>query len=364
MKIAQHGAVYGVNFGDVLIQRIVAEKLKEKLHADVFFPRGSRSFAKHSKQKIGQLWSLPFCDGVVFGPGGYLGERRHDQNAWNKRLIRYHGYMFKVAKFFKKPIFIFGVGVGPLSDPNTKKLVKDILEYASYIQLRDDESANYAVQIGIDRKRINIIPDVALSIERQKLSNKIYLEGQSNLLNNIEKITVGLHLPIPKEFDGDKSRDLRNDIVNLVESRQDINFVILFDGPKQKIPDDFERSLLNNCNIRKIKYTNPEELLLEISNCKNIITTKLHVGICGVALGVNPICIFTHMKVKRFCEQIGRVDYCVDILDYDIGWLKSRVLALQKVNFVPLDFFLNKARRDIEASFDLLAQSIIDANKK
>lgn len=358
LRIAQHGAVYGRNFGDVLIQVLLARKLTASLNADVFFPRGTREFAVDSQQKVGGLWRLPFADAVVFGPGGYLGERRYGQKAWNRRLQRYHGQMFKGAKLFRRPLFVFGAGVGPLSDPKSRALVRDILDYASFIQLRDEASAEYAAEMGIDRSRISVVPDIALSLDPASLP-EANLARARETLGPMTQPVVGLHLPVSTSFEGANAETLRQDALALVKSQQDITFVLLFDSPTQKLPSGFEQSLLTQPNVVKTYYTNPDDLLAAISLCSHVVTTKLHVGICATALCVNPIGIYFHPKVVRFYSQIARGDFCHDMAGYGSGWLQDAVVRIQKLDPESIVRITAQTRAEVESSFEALTAAIV-----
>ena len=324
MLIAQHGAVYGRNFGDVLIQKQLADELRARLNARVFFPQGTSAFQSDSGGDIRGKWRLPFASFVIFGPGGYLGERRHDKEAWNRRLARFHGSLFRKIRLLRIPSAIFGVGIGPLSDPASRSLVRDILDYSRFIHLRDEDSAAYAADhLGIARERISVGPDIALSLDRGQIPPAARQEVLGTAGTPPGR-RVGIHLPV-SGFAADELDRLAADVAAFAATRRDMQFLLLLDNPGEPFHPRLDRLAEEQENVLRVSYTDPARLLATIESCDCVVTNKLHVGICAAALGCNPIAAYTHPKVIRFYRQIGRERFCVDLAKYESPWI-SKVL--------------------------------------
>lgn len=276
-RIALHGAVYGRNFGDVLIQKLLANQLRTRLAASLFFPAGTRAFAQESQEVIGRRWLLRYVDAVVFGPGGYLGERRDNMEAWQQRFQQYHGGLFHQIKRHKLPLAIFGVGAGPLSDPSSRELVASMLEYAGLIHVRDEESADFAQSLGAAREKLSVGPDIALSIDQN------YLGVEPAPAGNMKGTRVGLHLPLVFGTLSDPYQLLVADVLTLARSYPETSFCLLTDNPGSKFPAPLNR-LLALPNVSFMPYVGTMKLLREIAACNAILTTKLHVAICATAL--------------------------------------------------------------------------------
>jgi polysaccharide pyruvyl transferase WcaK-like protein len=65
-------------------------------------------------------------------------------------------------------------------------------------------------------------------------------------------------------------------------------------------------------NIRIEPFRRPAHVLAEISQCYAIVTTKLHVGICGAVFGKRILSIPRHSKTGRLYRQLGRADVCIE----------------------------------------------------
>ena len=321
--IALHGAVYGENFGDVLISQILADHVRKATEADVFFPFGRKAFANVSKEQTGRIWKLAFAKTAIMGPGGYFGERRHDQAAWNKRFQFYHGGFFRLVKLLRRPLILHGIGVGPLSDPISRELARRIFDYAGLINVRDQKSKDYVLGLGISEQKVNIFPDVALTLKRENVTSK-KMTFETGPQDTSSKKVIGLHLPLPETLSADVFENIVNQVRDLISSQPELRFVILKDGPRQIIHPDMVNVIQGSDRSEDKPYTNPKGLLNDIAHCDAVVTTKLHVGICAAALGVAPISLYSHPKVQRFFQDIGRDEFCQDIMTAPPGWLGTR----------------------------------------
>lgn len=324
-RVALHGAVYGTNFGDVLIQRLLAQNIRALCDADVFYPFGSKAFGEAADVKVGSRLNLVSSDAAVFGPGGYFGERAHHQAQWNKRLTGFHGKFFRWVKVTRTPLLVAGVGVGPLGDRRSRSLVSEILSYACFIQVRDRESKQYAIEFGIEDSRVAVSPDWALSLADERVQISRTGSGQPKG-DPCYLRTVGLHISIPSEVSGTASEALCADIVAFVESHPEFKFLFLSDNRGSKHKPIFSQQFERSPNVEFCFYHNPDKLIDTICLCDAIVTTKLHVGICAAALGILPISVYHHHKVYRFYAQIGLLDCSCALDSYQSPWL-NRVLV-------------------------------------
>lgn len=318
-QIALHGAAYGQNFGDVLILKLLADYLRSEAEAEIFFPFGRRAFSDASGEKVGGLFRLVRAHAAVMGPGGYFGERRTETESWNRRFRHYHGGFYKLIKIIKKPIFIHGVGVGPLSDQSSRELAVRIFEYARHISVRDIESRNWLLEWGISSEKVSVFPDVALTLMSQRKTYQSFANYHHEQSDDTPQ--VGLHLPLPKQLPASAHQSLILEISGLLKSQPNLQLLMLTDDPKQQINKDIITLVKAHGQATIADYISPGKLIADISSCDAVVTTKLHVAICASALGVAPLGLYWHPKVSRFFSMIGRARFCNDILNADGNWL-------------------------------------------
>lgn len=116
------------------------------------FPFGLRSLFKYGfRRSINALRSV---DAVILGGGGLM------QDEYLFACFLWAWQIFWV-KFFRKPLFIYATGVGPLKTWIGKRLTKRIYSYAMGITVRDETSLNYLHRLGLPTDNIEVTADPA-----------------------------------------------------------------------------------------------------------------------------------------------------------------------------------------------------------
>ena len=315
-SIAIHGAVYGRNFGDIIIIETVLKSLARSGHCDVSIPMGFSRFIDYINRGSNVVGRNRYPSVIIFGPGGYLGQPRYNTLRWNIRFMMYHGFIILASFLFRIPVVIHGTGVGPATFHPVRLLMKLLFMRAERIHVRDVESSNYVKELykGVNEDILTFGGDVALALP--------HFYGIEPIDINHVAGVIGIHMPV-----GDKigfPDELADDLLTFVAKHNECKFNILHDGPAQEVHSKL-KGLLSFEHVSNFKFEGPEELISQINQCELIITTKLHVGICAYALGKKIISTYTHPKNKRFFQQIERRDNSVFIEDYQPGWLSGMV---------------------------------------
>ncbi len=313
MKIALHGSYFGRNFGDTLILKLVYDWIKElDPEGTITLPYITSELefneitSQNQKFDLNRIDPKDF-DGLIFGPGGYFGEPPSNFINILKWSIRnYNRHLAWTEKLFRNniPYIIVGVGVGPLSNYFLRKKVIRLFQNAYCISVRDEISKKYLIDWGVSSSKISINFDVALSLKRtySRQSNKnkklgIHLSG--SFLNQYKKLDA---------------------IVNFIERIKNKYLISFIEDNYNQFKEGIGNPLLEafkkqGIAYNIIKYQSPNQTIDDISDMDLIITSKLHMGIVGYALGVPVISLPKHSKTFRFYEQINRQACCIKIND-------------------------------------------------
>ena len=169
MKIGLIGNYGATNIGDNAILSAILKSHskhrfvvfsanpKETAHqfdvdAAPIFPLGFRSFFKYGFRR--PIKALRSVDAVIFGGGGLI------QDEYLFACFLWAWQIFWV-KLFRKPLFIYATGVGPLKTWIGKYLTKQIYSYAMGITVRDKTSLNYLHRLELPTENIEITADPA-----------------------------------------------------------------------------------------------------------------------------------------------------------------------------------------------------------
>src|SRR5699024_10102591 len=115
-----------------------------------------------------------------------------------------------------------------------------------------------------------------------------------------------------------------------------------------KDKDDKLKNILNEKGISLsiIPYQNPDKLINNLQEMDKIITSKLHVGIVGYALGKRTLSIPFHPKTIRFYEQIKREEFCIPVQNINTQLLCDKFEQLNSLvtskNLLFKDAVVNK----------------------
>lgn len=97
-------------------------------------------------------------DGVISGGGSLL------QDVTGMRSVVYYSAIMWLAKLFRKPLFIYAQGIGPLQKKTSEHIVRLTLARSDYVSVRDEESKKLLLRLGL-RRPIDVVPDPVLGID-------------------------------------------------------------------------------------------------------------------------------------------------------------------------------------------------------
>lgn len=104
------------------------------------------------------------CD-VVISKGGHMfyAARRWHVMEWANLFS--HLYPLLVARKLGKPVVLWGHSLGPFADPGARRMASWILSGAKVVGVRESLSYNVALGLGIDSKKVRLIPDLAFAVQ-------------------------------------------------------------------------------------------------------------------------------------------------------------------------------------------------------
>lgn len=325
-KIGLHGSYFVRNFGDTLILQIVKQWIKSySSEIDITLPfvateMEALEILGNDERKDTKIEEL---DGLIFGPGGYFGER--PGNFINKlrwSIRNYKRHIIWNDKLYKHdiPYIIIGVGVGPISFKFLRRRVVKLFNKSKFISVRDEKSKQYLIDWGMESGKINVLPDVALTLQQIKTVNKK------------EKPKVAIHYTNSNLLASGKL----NDFVEFIKYINDKNEICFLEDSKGQFTGTANRGFINalkenGIEIPVIEYRGPSELITSLQDIDKVITSKLHVGIVSYALGKKILSIPLHTKTIRFYNQIKLDEFCVPLNEINTEVLCDK---FEKLDFI------------------------------
>ncbi len=271
------------------------------------------------------------CDLFISGGGSLL------QDVSSANGILYYLGLIWLARFLEKPVMIYAQGVGPVLKTRNKRLTGWILNGVNKITVRDQESKEDLLSLGVQQE-ITVTADPVFCLYKHKVDEKAGLEilarygiRKQQLEQQPEKQSEQQpeeepeQQPKKEKLLGVYLRPWRKNeyLLPLVEALRKMaekGWKLVF-VPMQ-FPADITiareaAQLLRDYNpvVLKEKYS-PAEILSLTSKFDLLLGMRLHSLIMATVTGVPLVGLSYDHKVDRFLRQIGQVAlFSTDNLD-------------------------------------------------
>lgn len=319
-KVIIHGATNTSNFGDILFAYLFFEEcIKQNL--DPYFLQlpiyGIGEFCKKElkyQKKMPIIKSLK-ADALILMSGGYLGDDKVTIKNTIKRYVRYIMWP-RMFQIIGKPVYVLGVGGGPIISKYLKKSIVQLLNNAEIVAVRDIETQRYFYDYGVV-KSIDVTSDTAQIIQKTNLpvlNNDISKQINEKLAG---KKILFLHLVADRKKDEMIKDKIIPAVNRFISKFPEYGVVAGMDSVCKANISDFESFRGIKTSFKYVyNYKESLQLCALLNLCNFVITTKLHVGIVSSALSKSVVAFPTHReKVQRYYKQIGEIDRCVQLLN-------------------------------------------------
>ena len=273
---------------------------------------GLKLFRKNTIKKNKSLELLENADIIVVCGGGFLGGKKLDS------LM--HIYQIYVDTLFKKPVYVMGNSIEPISNKVVKKYTEGVLKRVDYIFAREKITEEYLKKI-LPFNKFCRIPDIAFSLE-DKESEFDYMDKLTKENDIIIGITVrNWNFPNVKDKNKAKENYLKAvaDSMDFIIEKYNSVFVFV---PQVIVEfgDDTEtakeiKKIMKNSNkfvIRNDDYS-PYEIKAMASKCDYFIGTRMHSNIFATSMKIPTTAIAYEKKTNGIMETVNMSDYVVEI---------------------------------------------------
>jgi len=116
---------------------------------------GVKAINRWKMKEIHQL--LKTADGLISGGGSLMQDQK------GMKTIPYYAGVIQIAKWLKKPVFVYAQGMGPINHSLSKLIVRKTFNKVEQITVRDKASQTLLTEIGV-RKETKIVPDPVMGL--------------------------------------------------------------------------------------------------------------------------------------------------------------------------------------------------------
>ena len=173
-RIGISGSYGGLNLGDEAILQSIIAGLRSSLHVDitVFSKDPADTLGRHRVEKAVPVRTmsrdevLPEIEGLdlfILGGGGILFDGEVQEYLREVNMAHERGV----------PVMLYAVGAGPLRDPRNQRLVREALEKAAIVTVRERSAKKVLEDAGVARE-IVVTADPALLLTPEPLPTKTF----------------------------------------------------------------------------------------------------------------------------------------------------------------------------------------------
>lgn len=308
------------NFGDDLIGAVIASELKAQGYAPSVLGLGQENCdylgIACANNKLSSILESSL---IVIGGGGILG-RSGVRSTEEYRLLAAKAAL--LSRLLGKRVVISGVGAGPLELTKSRALVRLACALASKVGVRDQESEQFLVSLGVRPGKIRCGADLALLLE-----DKLVIERKPQAL-------LGFQFDIDsfgQELASTNASALRLGLQQLISSHPD-DKALISNGRRSS-------QLLSGCRgeVTEIRYSHLGRFLSDLSGCRAVLTSHLHIAIAAYAMRIPCFSLYVREKNQRFFRQIGRPDRAVSLQRATAADLERLLAEMQSASWTPYD---------------------------
>ena len=245
------------------------------------------------------IWELGRANLLISGGGSLL------QDATGRWSIPYYTSIIRVAEFLKVPVMFFSQGVGPLTRPSLKKLVKRTLSPVTTLTVRDQQSLQLLNDLGLDHVQLTADPVFFLQpVSEQRIKEILIAE---RIPFNENGPWIGFNAR-PWENQEHYSHEIAIALDEIIKQSKAHIIMMPFQYQNDyEVMYEIMKSMKNKSNVFMIqKEYRADELLGICHQLDLMIGMRLHSLIFALRSGAIPIGISYDPKIDALLARFGR----------------------------------------------------------
>ncbi|MDR0915981.1 MAG: polysaccharide pyruvyl transferase CsaB, partial [Oscillospiraceae bacterium] len=296
VRVAMCGYYGHENAGDEAVMRCVKASVEAVGARDITVlsrsPRETRrryGVAAAGRFNPFAIWrTLRRSDVLVFGGGSLL------QDATSTRSLLYYLQILGLAHLFKCRVMIYANGIGPLTHAKNRARVARAVLRADAVTVRDVESMNELIDLGVPRDRLEVTADPVLLSEIPDAETLNTL--RSNVLGDTERYVVFAVRQSSERVYGEFAR-----LADGISDALDCDIVFL---PMQPQNDEIASRLIAERMEHDARIVTGTQdfaaILAVLSGAETVVSMRLHTMVFAAIVGVPSAGIEVDPKIRAF----------------------------------------------------------------
>lgn len=224
-----------------------------------------------------------------------------------------------------KPLVLFTQSLGPFVDPRNRENMKRIADAARLVLLRDAKSARHLRDVGVTHDRLAVVSDSVFALARTDWLQAPPRRAGRNPLRVAVSVRRWTHFEGRDRTSGTERYEaaVADAVCALVrEKNAEIIFLSTCQGVAEYLYDDSQiaariRDRLPPDVQRAVSvdhgFHSPSALMDKLSHFDFAISTRMHMAILGLCVGLPVLPIAYEFKTTELFEALGQGEWVTDI---------------------------------------------------
>ena len=280
--------------------------------------------------------ALRRCDALLSGGGSLLQDRT------STRSLLYYLMVIRWAKKLGKPVMLYANGIGPVTKPENRKKVKQTVELANVVTLRDRASAQELRDMGVKHPELHITADPVFNLLPAGADRGRELLAKAGLPAGRKFAAVSVRdWPAARQFPQQAARLC--DHLHRTYGLETV-FLLMQPAADRETTEQVRRAMESPSYLLDVPAT-PSELMAVLGQAELCVAMRLHTLIFAARMAVPTVGLVYDPKVDSYLKELdlpsaGEVErfdvdracqVCDELMaDYDriLARLKERSAAL------------------------------------
>lgn len=240
--------------------------------------------------------------GLYINGGGSL-----IQDVTSTRSLQYYLYNIAAAKRAGNPVLMYGCGIGPVTNPRNRKRAGKIIDRCvDMITLREEQSRQELLSMGVHQPEIRITADPALLLEPsgEEKVNAYLLQNDMDPAGKYVMFVLrpwsGFDRALPEIVSSAK----------MLSQKHGLTPVFLALEAGRDLPVCIHAAELTGCGCKVLSAPHDGRLIMGImGRMMAVISMRLHALIFAAGLGTPLVGIVYDPKVSGFMDYLGQKRY-------------------------------------------------------
>lgn len=265
---------------------------------------------------LGVYRALKASDVLISGGGSLL------QDKTSTRSLLYYLWVIRMARRLGKPVFIYANGIGPLTQKQNRRRVRQCLNRCDRITLRDQASLQELRALGVERKDIRVTGDPVFRLTPDGQGENPLRELGIPEQGQIVGVSVR-SLPQTEKFIREFAR-LCDRLVR--EGGKTVVFLVMQENMDEGVSQQIRQQMAEKSYLVK-SPGKPDTMLEMIREMELVIAMRLHTIIFAASVNVPVLGCVYDPKVGAVLQQLDMPDCGTpDTMDGDKAYEKAMEL--------------------------------------